>query len=338
MNQDEYDKVEAPVQIEIYQSDAQSPIEVRLEQDTLWLSQAQMAELFEKDVRTINEHVGNIFKEGELDKNSTIRKFRIVRQEGKRQVSREIEHYNLDMAISVGYRVNSKKGTQFRIWATQRLKEHLTQGYTLNQQRFEQNAHELEQALALVKKAAQSGQLGVQEGRGLVEIVSRYTQTFLWLQRYDEGLLEEPTGESGGVLPTASEAMVDLNMLKAQLIERGEATDLFARPRAEGLAGILGNLNQSVFGEPAYPTIESKAAHLLYFVVKNHPFSDGNKRSGAWLFIDFLHRNGRLLNEYGEAVINDTGLAALTLLVAESDPKQKDTLIRLIMNMLAAEK
>jgi len=131
--------------------------------------------------------------------------------------------------------------------------------------------------------------------------------------------------------------MQDLNTLKAQLIERGEATKLFALPRAEGLAGIFGNLEQSVFGEPAYPTIESKAAHLLYFVVKNHPFSDGNKRSGAWLFVDFLHRNHRLLNNNGEAVINDTGLAALTLLVAESDPKQKDTLIRLIMNMLATE-
>ena len=168
-----------------------------------------------------------------------------------------------------------------------------------------------------------------------MDIVSRYTQTFLWLQRYDEGLLDEPSGQSGGSLPSPGEAMDALNNLKAQLIERGEATDLFARPRDAGLASIFGNLDQSVFGEPAYPTVESKAAHLLYFVVKNHPFSDGNKRSGAFLFVDFLHRNGRLIDSRGNPVINDTGLAALTLLVAESDPKQKEVLIRLIMHMLS---
>jgi len=322
-------------QIELYQSaDGQVHIDVRLAQDTLWLSQVQMAELFEKDSDTVGLHLKNIFADGELDPLSTTEESSVVRQEGKRRVRRKIKFYNLDAIISVGYRVNSVKGTQFRIWATERLREHLTQGYTLNQQRFEQNAAELEQALALVRKAAKSELLGVEEGRGLVEIVSRYTHTFLWLQRYDEGLLDEPSGQSGGRLLSPEEAMVDLGALKEQLIDRNEATDLFARPREEGLAGIFGNLEQSVFGEPAYPTIESKAAHLLYFVVKNHPFTDGNKRSGAWLFVDFLHRNGRLLNAQGEAVINDTGLAALTLLVAESDPKQKETLIRLIMNML----
>ncbi|KZY38784.1 hypothetical protein A3754_05340 [Alcanivorax sp. HI0083] len=329
--------MDAPAQIEIYQSSDQGPIEVRLEQDTLWLSQGQMAELFEKDADTIGLHLKNIFKEGELDAEATTEESSVVRQEGKRQVRRKLKFYNLDAIISVGYRVNSKKGTQFRIWATQRLKEHLTRGYTINQQRFEQNAHELEQALALVKKAVKSTGLGLEEGRGLVEIVSRYTQTFLWLQRYDEGLLEEPSGEAGGQLPSPEQAMADLKGLKALLMARGEATALFANPRSDGLAGIFGNLEQTVFGEPAYPAVESKAAHLLYFVVKNHPFSDGNKRSGAWLFVDFLHRNGRLLNAAGEAVINDTGLAALTLLVAESDPKQKDTLIRLVMNMLAQD-
>ena len=167
-----------------------------------------------------------------------------------------------------------------------------------------------------------------------MEIISRYTQTFLWLQRYDEGLLEEPKGHRGGVLPSPEEAMNDLNRLKQVLMVRDEGTALFAQPRGDGLAAILGNLEQTVFGEPAYPTIESKAAHLLYFVVKNHPFTDGNKRSAAFLFVDFLHRNGRLLNADAQPVINDTGLAALTLLVAESDPKQKDTLIRLIMNLL----
>ncbi len=323
-------------QIEIYQTaDGETQIEVRLEDETLWLNQRQMAELFDKDVRTVNEHIKNIFSDKELDEDSTIRKFRIVRQEGSRQVGREVEHYSLDMAISVGYRVNSKKGTQFRIWATQRLKEHLVQGYTLNRHRFERNAVELQQALALVQKAAQSPELSGKAGRGLVDIVSRYTQTFLWLQRYDEGLLDEPEGEKGGKLPSEAEAMSALAELKSQLMARGEATDLFARVREAGLAGIFGNLDQSVFGEPAYPSIESKAAHLLYFVVKNHPFSDGNKRSGAFLFVDFLYRNGRLLDASGNPIINDTGLAALTLLVAESDPKQKEVLIRLIMNMLS---
>lgn len=327
-------------QIEIYQTHDGAPqVEVRFEQDTLWLSQAQMAQLFDKDVRTINEHVKNIYSEQELESSeATIRKFRIVRQEGSRQVQRDIDHYNLDMVISVGYRVNSIKGTQFRIWATQRLREYLTKGYTLNQQRFEQNAKELEAALALIKKAAHSPAITAEAGSGLVEIVSRYTQTFLWLQRYDEGLLIEPQGQAGGVLPTETQAKQALADLKSNLIQRGEATDLFAKERTDGLSSILGNLDQTVFGDPAYPSIESKAAHLLYFVVKNHPFTDGNKRSGAFLFVDFLHRNNRLLDEQDQPVINDTGLAALTLLVAESAPEQKETMIRLIMNMLAGEK
>ena len=321
--------------IEIYQAqDGTTQVEVRFEKDTVWLSQAQMAILFGKDVRTINEHITNIFDEEELEKESTIRKFRIVRQEGKRQVNREIEHYDLDMIISVGYRVKSKQGVNFRRWATARLKEYLTQGYTINQQRLKQNAHELEQALALIQKTANSSALTLESGRGLVDIVSRYTHTFLWLQQYDEGLLTEPQTQQGGMLPTYSEACSTLAELKAQLMAKGEASDLFGRERDDGLSAILGNLDQSVFGEPAYPSIEAKAAHLLYFVVKNHPFSDGNKRSGAFLFVDFLHRNGRLFDHNGHPVINDTGLAALTLLVAESDPKQKETLIRLIMHML----
>lgn len=324
-------------QIAIYQTeDGRTQIDVRFEQDTLWLSQAQMAELFDKDSDTIGLHLKNIYESGELDEKATTEDSSVVRQEGKRQVRRSIRFYNLDAAISVGYRVNSRKGTQFRIWATNVLRQHLVQGYTLNQSRFDQNAAELQQALALIRKAAQSPELSREAGSGLVEIVSRYTQTFLWLQRYDEGMLTDPNGQAGGTLPTETEATQALQTLKQSLMARKEATDLFAQPRGDGLGSILGNLDQSVFGEPAYPTVESKAAHLLYFVVKNHPFSDGNKRSGAFLFVDFLHRNRRLLNAQGEAVINDTGLAALTLLVAESDPKQKETLIRLIMNMLAA--
>ena len=325
-------------QIEIYTAnDGQTQIEIRLEQDTLWLTQAQMATLFDKDSDTIGLHLKNIYDEGELDAAATTEQSSIVRQEGQRQVRRNLRFYNLDAIISVGYRVNSKKGTQFRMWATQRLREYLVQGYAINEQRFDKNAAELQSALNLIKKTAQSPELNTDEGRGLVEVISRYTQTFLWLQRYDEGLLDDPAGQAGGILPSTTDAMATLNQLKAQLMDRGEATDLFAKPRGDGLDSILATLEQTVFGESAYPTIESKAAHLLYFVVKNHVFTDGNKRSGAFLFVDFLHRNQRLLNSKGDTVINDTGLAALTLLVAESDPKQKDTLIRLIMNMLSLE-
>lgn len=325
-------------QIEIYQTDdGQTQIDVRFEQDSIWLSQTQMAELFDKDSDTIGLHLKNIYESGELDQPATTEESSVVRQEGKREVKRKVRFYNLDAIISVGYRVNSIKGTQFRIWATQRLREYLTKGYILNQQRFEQNAKELEAALSLIKKTANSPDITAEAGSGLVEIVSRYTQTFLWLQRYDEGLLVEPHGQAGGVLPTEAQAKQALAELKTNLIQRGEATELFALERADGLSSILGNLDQTAFGEPAYPSIESKAAHFLYFMVKNHPFTDGNKRSGAFLFVDFLHRNNRLLNAHEQPVINDTGLAALTLLVAESAPEQKETMIRLIMNMLVSE-
>lgn len=326
------------LQILIYE-DADKAVDVRLDEgrETVWLTQRQMAELFDKDVRTVNEHVLNVYEEGELEREPTIRKFRIVRQEGSRQVMRAIEHYNLDVIISIGYRVKSQAGTRFRQWATRVLREHLIQGWTLHQQRFEANAQELEAAMALVRKAAHSPALDMPGSRGLVDIVARYAQTFLLLQRYDEGLLSDPDVQAGGQLPSLEIARAALDELKAELIGRGEATDLFARDRSDGLASLLGNLDQSVFGEAAYPSIESKAAHLLYFVIKNHPFADGNKRSAAFLFVDFLHRNGRLLSSTGESVINDVGLAALTLLVAESDPANKETMIRLIMNMLAGD-
>lgn len=319
----------------IYES-GNHTIEVRLDgvQETLWLSLQQMADLFDRDKSVISRHLRNIFKDEELGRDSVVAKNATTATDGK---TYQVDYYNLDAIISVGYRVNSKKGTQFRIWATQRLKEYLVQGYAINQQRFNKNAKELQQAIALIQKAANSPAMTAEAGSGLVNIVSRYTQTFLWLQRYDEGLLVDIKGQDGGDLPSAQEAMASLLQLKSDLMARGEATELFARLRDDGLASILGNLDQTAFAEPVYPSVESKAAHLLYFVVKNHPFSDGNKRSGAFLFVDFLHRHGRLLDAAGNAVINDTGLAALTLLIAESDPKQKEILIRLVMHMLAGK-
>ena len=317
--------------------DADKSVDVRLDtaRETVWLTQRQMAELFDKDVRTVNEHLQNVYAEGELDRDPTIRNFRMVRLEGKRHIQRELEHYNLDVIISVGYRVKSQRGVQFRQWATRVLREHLVHGWTLSRQRFEANARELDAAMALLRKTAQSSALDTESGRGLVDIATRYAQTFLLLQRYDEGLLTDPRTRTGGQLPELKNARDALAKLKADLIDRGEATDLFARERGDGFESLLANLDQSVFGEPAYPTVEAKAAHLLYFVVKDHPFNDGNKRSAAFLFVDFLYRNHQLLNDRGEAIINDVGLAALTLLVAESDPSAKEVMIRLVMNMLA---
>ena len=314
--------------IAIYQAE-DGRVEVRLEQDTVWLRQEQMGRLFRRERSVITKHLRNVFSERELDEKSNVQNLHIAGS------AKPVRFYNLEVIISVGYRVKSKQGIRFRQWATRILREHLTQGYTLNRQRLEANAAELAAALQLVKKASQSPELLTDTGRGLVDIVTRYTQTFLLLQKYDEGLLTEPPTVAGGTLPTLDEASAALASLKANLIVRGEATALFAQPRGDGLAALLGNLDQTAFGEPVYPSVEAKAAHLLYFVIKNHPFTDGNKRSGAFLFVDFLNRNGRLLDKTGQPVINDIGLAALALLVAESAPAQKDTMIRLVMNMLS---
>lgn len=318
----------------IYQTDHGS-IDVTVEQDNVWLSQRQMGELFETSPENILMHLRNIYRENELGEEATAKNFLVVQTEGIRQVRRQVKHYNLDAIISVGYRVNSKKGVQFRQWATGVLRQHLLRGYTLNQKRFEDNARELEKALLLIRKTAESPALSRESGKGLVDVATSYTRTFLWLWRYDEGLLTEPSGQEGGVLPTIEEARQIIALLRADLIHRGEAGSLFGQERGDSFLSILGNLDQSAFGQPAYPTVEAKAAHLLYFVIKNHPFSDGDYRSAAFLFLDILNRNGRLMREDGTPVINDVVLAALALLVAESDPKDKDVLIRLIMNMLA---
>ncbi len=318
--------------IEIYQTAAgDAKVEVRFDNDTVWLSLQQMADIFGRDKSVISRHLKKIFDTEELEQNSVVAKNATTAADGK---TYQVDYYNLDVIISVGYRVNSKAGVAFRRWATARLKDYLLKGYAINQERLAQNAYELEQALALIQKTAQSPNLTLDGGRGLVDIVSRYTQTFLWLQQYDEGLLSDPSGELGGVLPSLDEARQALAGLKADLMAKDEATELFAKERGDGLSAILGNLEQTVFGEPAYPSIEEKAAHLLYFVIKNHPFADGNKRSGAFLFVDFLHRNGRLLTADNTPIINDTGLTALALLIAESHPDNKETMIKLVVHML----
>lgn len=309
-------------------------IEVRIEHESVWLSQEQMARLFERERSVITKHLRNVFRDEELVEESVCAKFAQTAGDGKTYQTR---FFNLDAILSVGYRVNSKRGVQFRQWASRILKDYLVRGYALDRQRLEHNARELEAALQLVRRTLSNAELAREAGSGLAEIVVRYTQTFLWLQRYDEGLLTDPRGHPGGALPPLDEARAGIATLKADLVAKGQASALFGLERDDGLAALLGNLDQTAFGAPAYPTLESRAAHLLYFVVKNHPFADGNKRIGAFLFAGFLHRNGRLFGADGSPVVNDVGLAALALLVAQSRPAEKDVLIRLIMNMLAGD-
>ncbi|WP_421706398.1 RhuM family protein [Alloalcanivorax xenomutans] len=307
------------------------PVEVRLEGETLWATQGQMAELFDTSTDNIGLHLKNVYAEAELDEAATTEDFSVVRQEGKRQVRRRLKHYNLDAVISVGYRVSSRRATRFRQWATRVLREHLTQGYSLNEHRLaRQGLAELEQAVELLGQTLTRQELVSDIGQEVVGLILGYARTWRLLQDYDEGALGVPPGArpARGVLGV-DEARRALDALAGELRDRGEASDLFARDRDDGLASILGNLEQSMFGEPLYGTREERAAHLLYFVIKNHPFSDGNKRSGAFLFLLYLRQEGMRLT------LNEQGLTALTLLIAESDPKAKDLMARLVMNLIA---
>ncbi|MDD4962358.1 MAG: RhuM family protein [Gallionella sp.] len=249
MNQNTLPDVAKTTAVSFYQAE-NGNLEVRLEQDTVWLRQEQMSQLFGRERSVITKHLRNVFTEEELDEKSNVQNLHIAGSD------KPVKFYSLDVIISIGYRVKSQQGTRFRQWATRLLREHLTHGCTRNRQRLETNARELEAALSLVKKAVQSPELSADMGRGLVDIVSRYAQTFLLLQRYDEGLLTEPPEQHGGTLPTLDEARVALAQLKTDLIARGEATDLFARERGDAFDALLGNLDQSVFGEPAYPSVE----------------------------------------------------------------------------------
>jgi prophage maintenance system killer protein len=316
-------------EIAIYKATKGLEAQVVVRSDTVWLTQDQMANLFDRERSVITKHIKNIFSEKELEEKSNVQILHIANSD------KPVKLYSLDVIISAGYRVKSIEATRFRQWATRTLKDHLTKGFTINRQRFEENAAELESALELVRKTSQNPELLNDVGSGLVDVITRYTKTFLLLQKYDEGLLTEPKTKAGGKLASLKEIRKSLSQLKSDLIAKKEATELFAKERQDALEALLGNLEQTVFGKPAYPSLESKAAHLLYFVIKNHPFIDGNKRSAAFLFIDFLNRNKKLFNKNNQPIINDIGLAALTLLVAESNPKNKDVMIKLIMTMLS---
>ena len=325
-------------EIVLYEApDGQIRLDVRLEQDTVWLTQAQMGELFGRERSVVTKHLRNVYREGELDSAATCAKFALVQLEGPRTVTREVDHYNLDVVISVGYRVKSKRGTQFRIWATQTLKDYLLRGYTLNEKRLrERGLGEIEQAVGLLARTLTANALVTDEGRAVLEVVQQYTHAWKLLLEYDEGRLAETPGKPVKPISGLSldEARTVIAHLSKSLAKRGEATALFGAERAEQLHGIVGAIEQTFGGEPLYPTVQARAAHLLYFVIKDHPFSDGNKRIGTLLFLEYLRRNGMLTRPDGRPRLADNAMVALALLVAESEPSQKDLMIRLTLNFL----
>ncbi|HDR47209.1 MAG TPA: Fic/DOC family protein, partial [Geoalkalibacter subterraneus] len=306
-------------EIILYQSeDGQATLNVQLKDETVWLSLNQMAELLGRDNSVISRHLRSIFHSGELVRAAVVAKNATTAADGK---TYQVEYFNLDAIISVGYRVNSRRGTQFRIWATSVLRDHLIQGYSLNQQRLaEKGTSELRQAIALLANTLESHNLVSDEGLAVLEIVNRYAGTWRLLLQYDENRLPLPEARHN---PRATlnidETRRAITALKKDLLARGEATDLFGQERGHGLAGIIGAVHQSFGGQDLYPSVEEKAAHLLYFVIKDHPFTDGNKRIGSFLFVLYLQHNG-LGDERG---FNNRALVALALLIAASDSAQK---------------
>ncbi|EKE09346.1 MAG: hypothetical protein ACD_16C00191G0006 [uncultured bacterium] len=318
-------------QILIYQTDGKTHIDVQLKNETVWLSLSQMAELFERDKSVISRHLNRIFAEGELERRSTVAYFATVQVEGERNVQRTIEYYNLDAIISLGYRVNSKRGVQFRQWATQKLKDYLVQGYALNQKKItEKGLTDIQKTLGLLSKTLQSHAFIDEKGAEVLSLILSYAKTWNLLFQYDDhGLSLPETCVPSRAALDYEEAFKAIQDLKVQLIQCKEATTLFGQQNGQGLKGILGSIEQTFEGKPLYISREEKAAHLLYFVIKDHPFSDGNKRIGTLLFLMYLQKQGMSL-----ASLPNSALVALALLVAESNPLEKDLMVRLIVNLL----
>lgn len=307
------------------------PVQVRLEGETVWLVQAQMAELFGTSTDNISLHLKNIFKDKELDESSTTEDFSVVRQEGSRQDKRHIKHYNLDAIISVGYRVNSRRATRFRQWATGVLRQHLVEGYSLNQQRLTERGIEFEQALDLLSRTLANQQLVSTEGEAVLEVIADYARSWSLLQGYDEQSLPgQSDAQSGMQSLVLNDVLAAIAQLKAELIAKGEATELFAQLRDEGLASAIATIEQGFGDELFYPNVASRAPNLLYLVIKNHPLADGNKRTGSFLFLWYLRLNQHLLARPVERLINDNTLVALALLVAESKPDQNALMVKLV--------
>lgn len=318
--------------IEIYTpTNGDTQIEVQFEKDTVWLNLNQISELFGRDKSVISRHFNNIFKEGELDKVSTVAKNATVQQEGSREVSREVEYYNLDAILSVGYRVNSKQGTQFRIWASQRLKEYLLEGVSINTKRLQ----ELEKIVNIIESAESANLNQLSEAKGLLNILNNYTKSFILLNQFDSSSLELNHLEENITYEIDyNESILAIEVLKKELIKKKEASELFGNQKDKTFEGILKSITQTFDSQYLYPTIEEQASNLLYFIIKNHPFSDGNKRIGAFIFIWFLEKNKHLLKKNGEQKINDNALTALALLIAQSNPSDKELMIKLICNLI----
>ncbi len=315
-------------EIIIYKTqDGHIKLDVNIAQETLWLSQQQMADLFETKRPAITKHLKNIFNSGELSAHAVSSKMELTAADGKKY---QTLFYNLDAIISVGYRVNSSQATQFRIWATQVLKEHLVRGYSLYEKRLaDRGVNELQQSIELLQKTLTHNALVNDVGVETIQLIMSYAKTWQLLLAYDEDSLTLPeSSKPPAMLLDYEAALHAINTLKTDLAARGEASALFGNEREHGLKSILGNIEQTFDGEPLYKTKEERAAHLLYFIIKDHPFSDGNKRIGCLIFLLYLKLQQKVIK------LNDNGLVALALLIAESDPQQKDLMIRLIVNLL----
>lgn len=319
-------------EIIIYQSaDGLIELDVRLEGDTVWLSQAQLSTLFHSDRTSIGRHIRNIYKSGELVENSTCAIFAQVQQEGKRSVRRAIPYYSLDMVISVGYRVNSKQATQFRIWANRVLKEYLIQGYAVNRNATAEQLDGLKRTIALMNDVLAAKSVSRDEAVGLLRVISDFAYGLDTLDRYDYQRLEiSDTTAEERFRATYESAMEALQVLKRQF----GASELFAREKDGSFHSTMGAIYQTFGGRDLYPSVEEKAANLLYLTTKNHSFSDGNKRIAAFLFLWFLEKNGILYREDGSRLIDNNTLVALTLMIAESRTEEKDIMIKVVINLI----
>jgi prophage maintenance system killer protein len=319
--------------IEIYQTDdGQAQLTVAVVSDSVWLSLDQMVQLFERDKSVISRHLRNVFTEGELERPAVVAKNATTAADGK---TYQVDFYNLDVIISVGYRVKSARGVQFRQWATRTLKQHLVEGYTLNQRRLQERGIEFEQAVTLLSQTLNNQQLVNQDGAAVLAVISDYARSWSLLQGYDEQSLRAlPNKQDGMQALQLPNVLTAITQLKSTLMDKGEATELFGQLRGEGLASAIATIEQGFGDELFYPHVASRAAHLLYFVIKNHPLADGNKRSGSFLFLWYLRLNQHLLAKPVEQLINDNTLVALALLVAESKPDQKELMIRLVEHFI----
>lgn len=313
------------------EEDGATAIEVRLEEDTVWLSLNQMADLFKRDKSVISRHLRNIYKEKELARAATVAFFATVQMEGRRRIAREVEFFNLDAIISVGYRVNSKRGTQFRIWATKVLKQHLVKGYTENAKRLQ----ELRQSLQLVEHVLDRYEVSSDEAKALLRIVTDYSYALDLLDDYDHQRVPAAPVQKGEARPISYE---EARRLIERLREKFGAPAIFGQEKDDSLHSSLNAILQTFDGKDVYPGLEEKAAHLLYFLVKNHSFIDGNKRIAASLFLWFMEKNGLLYGAAGDKRIADATLVAVTLMIAESAPREKDPIIRIVMNLIAKRK